>query len=76
MAIGATEIVTGFDVNDDESAYGPKIGKAASVCGACGSLVFAGMEAAHNSNQHAGALTVRAARSPWSKDAGGVPNSP
>jgi hypothetical protein len=61
MAIGATEIVKGFQVVKVQP-QAATLGESISICGGCGSLIFYGFEAAHNSNQHGGSFTVRNAR--------------
>ncbi len=69
MAVGSTEIATGFDVDDKQHPYGPKL-LGASVCGKCGAMVAAGFEGTHAAWHNTGAwsqqaMTTRAARTGW-----------
>jgi hypothetical protein len=62
MAVGATEIVKGFQVVKVQPQAASIPEGVVSMCGACGSLVMWGYETAHNANQHGSSLTIRNAR--------------
>jgi hypothetical protein len=71
MAIGAAEIISGFELIGGRP-NAPKLTQTLSVCGACGAVILSGVapgvgiwENQHNGNQHGGALTIRAARGPY-----------
>jgi hypothetical protein len=73
MAVGSTEIVTGFDTIN-ETPYGPKI-VTAGVCGKCGAMVAPGFESTHATwhgtagwVQTAG-MTNRPGRTAWESNA-------
>jgi hypothetical protein len=73
MAIGTTEIVTGFDNDLDISASGPKVGRSVSACGICGAVIFPGLEVQHETwhdlaswtRVPAATTVIRNARSPF-----------
>ncbi len=73
MAVGSTEIATGFDMDPKQHAYGPKI-PSPGVCGKCGAVVAGGFEVTHAAWHNTGAwsqqaMTVRAARTGWEANA-------
>jgi hypothetical protein len=68
MAVGSTEIVTGFD-NVNNTPYGPKV-LTLSQCGKCGAAIFPGAEATHATWHNTGAwsqqaMTTRPSRTGW-----------